>query len=231
MDSSATMVWSCGRPVERRRDDLTLHRALHVGDFFWPLVDEHHHEVAFRVVHGDRVGDRLQHHRLAGLRRRDDQRPLPLPIGITRSITRVVSMCGSVSSRRRYCGYSGVSLVNSTRFLRRLRVTPVHRVQADQRVVLLPALAVAGLPDRAGDGIAAPQAEAADVGIGDVDVLRAGEVAGRPHEPGVLLLERVEDACDRNENVVLGHGRLGIRAAAARRLAPDLSRLRPRRSR
>ena len=41
----------------------------------------------------------------------------PFPMGITRSITRVVSKCGSVSSRRRDWGYSGVSLVNSTRFL------------------------------------------------------------------------------------------------------------------
>ena len=34
----------------------------------------------------------------------------PLPIGMTRSMTRVVRMCGSVSSRSRSCGYSGVSL-------------------------------------------------------------------------------------------------------------------------
>ena len=37
----------------------------------------------------------------------------PLPIGATRSMTRVVSMCGSVSRRSRSCGYSGVSLLNS----------------------------------------------------------------------------------------------------------------------
>ena len=34
----------------------------------------------------------------------------PLPTGITRSMTRVVRMCGSVSRRSRSCGYSGVSL-------------------------------------------------------------------------------------------------------------------------
>ncbi len=37
----------------------------------------------------------------------------PLPIGATRSMTRVVRMCGSVSRRSRSCGYSGVSLSNS----------------------------------------------------------------------------------------------------------------------
>ena len=52
--------------------------ALHVGDLLGPLVDEHDHEVALGVVRGDRVGDRLQDHRLAGLRRRDDQAALAL---------------------------------------------------------------------------------------------------------------------------------------------------------
>ena len=38
------------RPVEGGGDDLTLHRALHVGDLLGPLVDEHDHQVALRVV-------------------------------------------------------------------------------------------------------------------------------------------------------------------------------------
>ena len=67
-----------GGPVEGRGDDLALHRALHVGDLFGPLVDEHDHEVALGVVRRDRVGDRLQDHRLAGLGRRDDQTALAL---------------------------------------------------------------------------------------------------------------------------------------------------------
>ena len=33
-----------GRLVEGRADDLALDRALHVGDFFGPLVDEQHDE-------------------------------------------------------------------------------------------------------------------------------------------------------------------------------------------
>ncbi|CAM5258598.1 hypothetical protein SALBM311S_03897 [Streptomyces alboniger] len=39
----------------------------------------------------------------------------PLPIGDTRSMIRVVRTPGSVSRRRRSCGYSGVSLLNSGR--------------------------------------------------------------------------------------------------------------------
>ncbi len=67
-----------GRAVEGRGDDLALHRALHVGDLFGALVDEHDHEVDLGVVDGDRVRDRLQHDGLAGLRRRDDEAALAL---------------------------------------------------------------------------------------------------------------------------------------------------------
>ena len=65
-----------GRLVEGRGHDLALHRALHVGDFLRPLVDEQHDEVALGMVGGDRLRDVLQQHRLAGARRRDDQRAL-----------------------------------------------------------------------------------------------------------------------------------------------------------
>ena len=41
----------------------------------------------------------------------------PLPIGMIRSMTRVVSRSGVVSRRSRWFGYSGVSLVKSGRFL------------------------------------------------------------------------------------------------------------------
>ena len=67
-----------GRLVEGRGDHLALHRALHVGHFLGPLVDQQHDQEAFRMVGGDRVGDVLQQHRLAGARRRHDQRALAL---------------------------------------------------------------------------------------------------------------------------------------------------------
>ena len=67
-----------GRLVEGRGHHLALHGALHVGDFLRPLVDQQHDQVAFRMVGGDRMGDVLQQHRLAGARRRDDQRALAL---------------------------------------------------------------------------------------------------------------------------------------------------------
>jgi hypothetical protein len=44
-----------GRLVEGRADDLALHRALHVGHFLGPLVDQQHDQVDLGVVGGDRV--------------------------------------------------------------------------------------------------------------------------------------------------------------------------------
>ena len=49
----------------------------------------------------------------------------PLPIGMMRSITRVVSFFWSVSNRSRWFGYSGVSLANSGRALASSGVMPL----------------------------------------------------------------------------------------------------------
>ena len=67
-----------GRLVERRADDLALDAPAHVGDLFRPLADEGDHEEDLRVVGGDAVGDVLEEHRLAGLRRADDEGALAL---------------------------------------------------------------------------------------------------------------------------------------------------------
>src|SRR5262249_57081863 len=66
------------------------------------------------------------------------------------------------------------------------------------------------LADDAGHRIASAQSEAAHEGVGDVDVVRAGVVAAGADEPGVLLLDAVEDAGDGQQHVVLGNGRLGV---------------------
>jgi hypothetical protein len=67
------------RLVERGADDLALHRALHVGDLFGPLVDQQDDEDDFGMVRRDAARDVLQHDRLAGPRRGDDEPALPLP--------------------------------------------------------------------------------------------------------------------------------------------------------
>jgi hypothetical protein len=76
-------------------------------------------------------------------------------------MTRVVRMPGSVSSaavlrvERRQLGEVGP-------LARLLRVEAVHRVEADERVVLVLALALALLAHGARDGVAAAQAVLAD---------------------------------------------------------------------
>ncbi len=122
-------------------------------------------------------------------------------------------MAGSVSSRSRSCGYSGTSLANSGRALRLLRVEPVDLVEPDQRVELLPPLALAWLADRALDDVALAQAVLAHLGERDVDVVGPGQVAGRADER--VVVEHVEDARDRDEDVVLGDHGLGVTAALA----------------
>ena len=49
-----------GRLVEGRGHHLALYRALHVGDFLRPLVDEQHDQVVLRMIGSDGMGDVLQ---------------------------------------------------------------------------------------------------------------------------------------------------------------------------
>jgi hypothetical protein len=76
MTISATCDVAGGRFVEGRGDDLALDGAGHFGHFFRALVDQQHDQHDIRMVGGDGVGDVLQHHGLAGLRRSDQQAAL-----------------------------------------------------------------------------------------------------------------------------------------------------------
>ncbi len=64
------------RLVESRRNHFALYGALHVGNFFRPLVDQKYDQINLRVIGGDRLGDIFQNNRLAGARRRGNQRAL-----------------------------------------------------------------------------------------------------------------------------------------------------------
>src|SRR5674536_265055 len=194
--------------VEGGGDDLALHRPLHVGDLFWPLVDQDHHQVALRVVGRDCVGDRLENHRLASLRRADDQTALALadrgdqvdhPGG---QHVRLGLQPQSVLRVER--GQRGELRPLSTR----LQVSAVDLVQAHQRVVLVVPLAVAGLADRPGHRVTTTQSVLAHLGERDVHVVRPGQVARGPHE-GVVV-EDVEDSGDRHQYVVLADHRLAV---------------------
>src|SRR6185295_17307948 len=85
--------------------------------------------------------------------------------------------------------------------------------QPHQRVVLVAALlAVTRGPDGTGDRVAAAQTVPLDLGHGDVDIVRPGQVPGGPHE-GVVV-EDVDDAGHLDQDVVLGHLRLALATAA-----------------
>ena len=115
-----------------------------------------------------------------------------------------------------------------------VRLQAVDGVEADQGVELLPAagavlrlLALAGRLDRAGDGVALAQRVPLDQAERDVDVVRPGQVPGGADE-GVVV-EHVEDAGHRDEDVVVGDLELGLvllrrpgRAAAALPVAAAL---------
>src|SRR5690349_22805853 len=206
-----------GRVVERGVDDLALHRALHVGDLFRPLVDEDDHEMALGVVLGDGVGDRLQDRGLARLGRRHDQAALALADG-----------ADEVDDPGEHVARVGLQAEPFLRVQRHqlgelrpgqglLRVQAVDLVQPDQGVELLPALALARLPDGALDDVALAQAVLAHLGERDVHVVRTGQVAGGADERVALRVEHVQDAGDRDEDVVLAdHGlRIGLPVAAA----------------
>ena len=70
-------VAGCGL-VKGGADHLAAHGALHVGDFFGPLIDQEHDQITFWMVGRDRLGDVLQHDRLTDARRGNDQTALAL---------------------------------------------------------------------------------------------------------------------------------------------------------
>ena len=172
------------RLVERRRHDLAAHRALHLGHFLGPLVDQEHDQHDVGIVRGDRVRHVLQHHRLARLRRRHQEPALALadrrddvddPAGdVLLGLDVALEDQGLVREERR-------QVLEQDLVLGVLGGLAVDLVDLDQREV---ALAVLGRADLALDRVAGVQVEAADLRRRDVDVVGPGEVArvGRAQE-------------------------------------------------
>ena len=67
---------TCRWFVKGRRNHLAIHRALHVSDFFRPLIDQQHDQRRFGMILCYGISDRLQQHRFTGTRRSDDQSTL-----------------------------------------------------------------------------------------------------------------------------------------------------------
>ena len=159
-----------------------------------------------------------QHDRLAGLGRRDDESALSLADRRDEVDDALGQLLGSRLEAQALLRVERSELAELDALRCILDRKAVDRVDLDERVVLLAAglLALAGLLDRTDDGVALAQVVLLDLTERDVDVTRAGQVARRADE-GVVV-EHVEDAGDRDEDVVLAD--LGLELVA--RLAAAL---------
>ena len=183
----------------------------------------------------DRVGDRLQHHRLAGLGRRDDEAALALADRRDEVDDPRREVLVSVSSRSRSCGYSGVSLPNSTRLALPPASAPLMVSRRTSALNFWRPVPFCGCSPSRG-ALTAPVTASPlrrpyllDQAERDVDVVGAGQVAGGADE-GVVV-EHVEDAGHRDEDVVVGDLELGVSYSCAVPVVPRLrfrSRLRCR---
>ena len=188
-----------GRLVEGGEDDLAADRTAQVGDLFRPLADEHEHQHDLGVAVRDGGGDRLQHHRLAGLRRGHDEPPLALA---DRG-----EQVDDPGRRRRVAVFQAQPLVGIERGqVVEVRTgqagrPPVDRVHGEQRTELAARRAVGLGAGGALDQVALPEPVLADLRGGNVDVVRAAAVAGGTDE-GVAV-GQVDEAGHRDGGLSL----------------------------
>ena len=97
----------------------------------------------------------------------------PLPIGVTRSMTRMLISVGVGLQHEPLVGVQRRQVVEDDLLRQHVGVLVVDRLDAQQGEV---ALVLLGRADLAGDDGAGAQAEAADLAGRDVDVVRAGQV-------------------------------------------------------
>ena len=170
--------------VERGGDHLTLHAALHVGDFLGSLVDQQHDQEHFGMVVGDRLRHVLEKDGLADARRGDDQRALTLALGaddvdharraiLDRRILRIERQLALWIERR--------EIVEIDAMAHRIGIVEIDRDELGQREI---ALAILGRADLAFHGVARAQPELADLIGREIDVVGAGEIIrlGRAEE-------------------------------------------------
>ena len=138
----------------------------------------------------DAVGDRLEQHRLAGLRRADDERALALADRIDEVDEPLAQVLGVRLEVDELDGVDRGQGVEVRPAPGGLRIDPVDRVDAHEAPVLL---AVLGRARDARDPVAGAQPEAPDVAGADVDVIGAGHEAAPAHE-AVAVIDDVEDA-------------------------------------
>src|SRR5262249_40556000 len=208
-----------GRLVEGRADDLAAHRPLHVGDLLGALVDEEHDEDDGGMVGGDAVGDVLEHHRLAGARRRDDEAALSLAHGGEEIDDPGRELLRLELEPELLLRIERRQVVEQDLLPRALRLLEVDGLDLEQREV---ALALLGRTDLPRDHVAGAQVEAADLTRGDVDVVgtRQVVVVGTAQEAEAVGQD-LEDALPADCSVELG---LRLENGEDQLLAPERRR-------
>ena len=210
-----------GRTVKGRRDDLTTDGALEVGDLLGTLVDQHHHEVNLRIVLGDRVRDRLHDHRLASLRRRDDEATLSLADRADQVDDAAGHVLGIILEAQTFLRVQRGELGELGTLLHLLRIRAVDLLDLDQGCELLTPLPLAVCTHLTDNDVALAQPMATDHGHRDIGIVRARQVSRGAHES--VLVTNVENAGARHEDVILAEIRLGIGVTLVGTLATILS--------
>ena len=167
-----------GGLVEGRRHDFAADRALHFGHLLGALIDQKHDQHYVRVVCGDRMRNVLQHHRLAGFRRGNQQSALTFADGrddVDDAAGDVFLGLDVAFQDQRLVGKKRREIFEKDLAFRVFRRFPVDLVDLDQGEVTL---AVLGRPDLAFDRVAGVKVEAADLRWRDVDVVGPRQVAG-----------------------------------------------------
>ena len=187
---SATWVWFSVGSSKVERDDLALDAPPHVRHFLGPLADQGDHQEDVRVVRADAVRDVLQEHRLAGLRRADDQGALALAERVDDVDQALAEVLRVVLEVDQLVGVDRGQVAEHRPAAGRVRIDAVDRIDPEHPPVLL---VLAGGADCAADAIADPEAEAPDLARADVHVVRARQEAVAAHEAEALV-DDVEDA-------------------------------------
>ncbi len=192
------------RFVEGRADHFATHGAGHVGHFFRTLIDQQNDQIDFRMVLGDGMGDILQHHRLAGARRRHDQGALAL----AERRDQVDDAGGQVLARlfdleaQALIGIKRGQIVEIDAVTDIVRRLEIDGVDLQQREI---ALAILGRADLAFHRVAGTQAEAAHLAGGDIDIVRTRQVIRfRRSQETKSILQDLKNAVAIDRRIVVG---------------------------
>ena len=165
--------------VEGGAEDLPVDGLADVGDLLGAFAHEDDHEVDVRMVGGDAGGDVLEKEGLAGLGRGDDEAALPPADGGDDVDDAVGEVLGGGFELDAGVGIGWGEVFEVGAVLGGLGLEAVDGFDADEAVV---AFALLGGADLADNVVAGAEVEAADLGLGDVDVALGGLAAGLAEE-------------------------------------------------